>query len=43
MQTERISELEAQRSRLLAQLPPELQAHVLQRQKDAVEEEGGWG
>lgn len=37
---ERISQLEARRSQLLAQLPVDVQSHVLRRQQDAVEEEG---
>lgn len=41
VQAERISQLEAQRSQLLAQLPEDVQSHVLRRQQDAVEEEGG--
>lgn len=41
LQTERISALEAQRSQLLQQLPSGVQAHVLKRQHEAVEEEGG--
>lgn len=40
VQAERISKLEAQRGKLLVQLPPEIQTHVLKRQQEAVEEEG---
>jgi hypothetical protein len=40
VQAERISQLEAQRSQLLVQLPVDVQTHVLKRQQDAVEEEG---
>lgn len=39
-QIERISQLEAQRSVLLGQLPAELQQKVLKRQKDAATDEG---
>lgn len=42
-QAARISQLEAQRSRLLGQLPSSVRAHVVKRQQDAVEEEGECG
>jgi molybdenum cofactor biosynthesis enzyme MoaA len=41
LQANRISQLEAERAQLLTQLPPEVQTHVVKRQQEAVEEEGG--
>lgn len=40
LQIERISQLEAQRETLLAQLPADLQLKVIRRQKEAATEEG---
>lgn len=43
LQAARISALEAERNSLLADLPERTRQHVLQRQRDAVEEEGACG